>query len=281
MHALVENFLEETLLIWWAWIAVIAFVIETLFNGSRDHSFCGILLNVGSAFLVSVSSFVLGPLAMMCSYFLARHFGSGLITLNIFTGETVPAQIACLLLYVLIKDFFYYFWHRCQHKVGVLWDIHAVHHSDIAFNATTYLRQHWLNSPVQSFFVTIPMTLLFNLPPVTMFDTALVINIWLFFAHMNLRLELGRLSWIATGPQLHRLHHSCKPEHADTNFAQYFPIWDVLFGTYLHPKKGEFPPTGLSSGERIETLNALIFSPFQKWFGKIRTVLRLKSSLVG
>jgi len=271
MHALVEEFLEETPLTYWACVAVGGFVIETVFNGIRGCSFRGLVLNAGSGFLVCVSSFVLGPLAVMCSYFLARHFGDGLIVLNIFTEETIPAQIACLLLYVLIKDFFFYFWHRCQHKIGVLWDIHAVHHSDTAFNATTYLRQHWLNIPMQSFFVTIPMTLLFDLPPVTMFDASLVIAIWLFFTHMNVRLELGFLSWVITGPQLHRLHHSCMPEHVDTNFAQYFPIWDVLFGTYLHPRKGEFPPTGLASGERIENLGALVFSPFQKWCGKIRT----------
>lgn len=118
------------------------------------------------------------------------------------------------------------------------------------------------------------MTLLFNLPPVTMFDAALVIAIWLFFTHMNIRLQLGCLSWVVTGPQLHRLHHSCMPEHTDTNFAQYFPIWDVFFGTYLHPKKGEFPPTGLASGERIENLAALLFSPFPKWRRRIAHLAR-------
>ena len=275
MHALAENFLEDTFITYWACIAVGGLVIETVCNGNSGHSFRSILLNVGSGFLVCVSSFVLGPLTIMCSYFLARRFGNGLITLNIFTEEAVPAQIACLLLYILIKDFFFYFWHRCQHKVGVLWDIHAVHHSDTAFNVTTYLRQHWLNGPVQGFFVTISMTLLFKLPAVTMFDAALVIAIWLFFTHMNIRLQLGCLSWVVTGPQLHRLHHSCKPEHIDTNFAQYFPIWDVLFGTYHHPKKGEFPPTGLASGERIESLSTLIFSPFHKWCRKIRTACQI------
>jgi sterol desaturase/sphingolipid hydroxylase (fatty acid hydroxylase superfamily) len=270
MHALVASFLEETPLVYWACIALGGFLIETAFNGHRGRSFRNILLNIGSGFMACVSVFVIGPLITMCGYFTARHFGSGLISLNILTRETVPAQIACLVLYILIRDFFYYFWHRCQHTVGFLWDIHAVHHSDTAFNVTTYIRQHWLNIPVQDLFVTIPMTLLFKLPPVTMFDVSLVVSIWLFFTHMNLRLQLGWLSWVVTGPQLHRLHHSCKPEHMDTNFAQYFPIWDVLFGTYRHPKKGEFPPTGLASGERIDNVGTLLFSPFQKWRRRMR-----------
>ena len=48
---------------------------------------------------------------------------------------------------------------------------------------------------------------------------------------------------------------------ADKNFAAYFPIWDVLFGTYWHPRKGEFPPTGLHSGERIESIWLLLVWP--------------------
>lgn len=269
MHALVEEFLEQTPLVYWAGIAAAGFLIETALNGNRGQSLRGTLLNIGSGFLLCVSIFVLGPLATMFGYFLARHFGSGLITLNIFNGETTLAQVGCLLLYILVRDFFFYFWHRCQHKVGFLWDLHAVHHSDSAFNVTTNLRQHWLNAPANDLFVTIPMTLLFKLPPVTMFDISLVISVWLFFAHMNVRLQLGRWSWLVTGPQLHRLHHSCEREHMDTNFAQYFPIWDVLFGTYRHPKKGEFPPTGLGSGERIDSLDTLVFSPFKKWHRKV------------
>lgn len=224
MHALVEGFLEETPLVYWACIALGGFLIETAINGYRGHSFRSILLNIGSGFLACISIFVIGPLTTMSGYFMASHFGSGLISLNIFNEETVPGQIAFLLLYILIRDFFFYFWHRCQHTVGFLWDIHAVHHSDTVFNVTTYVRQHWINGPVQDFFVTIPMTLLFKLPPVTMFDISLVVSIWLFFAHMDVRLQLGCLSWVVTGPQLHRLHHSCKGEHMDTNFAQYFPI---------------------------------------------------------
>jgi sterol desaturase/sphingolipid hydroxylase (fatty acid hydroxylase superfamily) len=269
MHALFESLLDETPLVLWASIAFGGLVLETIVNGYRGHSLRSILLNIGSGLLACVSILVIGPLTTMVGYFVARHFGNGLITLNIFTEETVLAQTACLLLYILIRDFFFYFAHRCQHTVGFLWDIHAVHHSDTAFNVTTYVRQHWLNGAVQDLLVTLPMALLFNLPPVTMFDVSLVISVWLFFAHMNVRLQLGWLSWVVTGPQLHRLHHSSKPEHMDTNFAQYFPIWDVVFGTYLHPKKGEFPPTGLSSGERIDNAAALLFSPFHKWRRRI------------
>ena len=59
-----------------------------------------------------------------------------------------------------------------------------------------------------------------------------------FFHSLELRIQLGRWSWVAGAPQVHRIHHSRLPQHADKNFAAYFPIWDVLFGTYWHPREG-------------------------------------------
>ena len=66
------------------------------------------------------------------------------------------------------------------------------------------------------------------------------------------------------GPQIHRIHHSRMPQHLDRNFAAYFPIWDVIFGTYYHPKPAEFPATGVS-GTRIESVWGLSTYPFYQW----------------
>ena len=64
-------------------------------------------------------------------------------------------------------------------------------------------------------------------------------------AHTNVRAGYGFFSLFITGPQYHRIHHSNHPEHIDKNFAQLFPLWDVIFGTAWRPKAGEFPATGL------------------------------------
>ena len=44
---------------------------------------------------------------------------------------------------------------------------------------------------------------------------------------------------------MHRIHHSIAPEHIDKNFAAATPIWDVLFGTAVGPKNGDWLPTGI------------------------------------
>jgi sterol desaturase/sphingolipid hydroxylase (fatty acid hydroxylase superfamily) len=39
------------------------------------------------------------------------------------------------------------------------------------------------------------------------------------FPHMNIRLELGPLTRVILGLQVHRIHHSVQSEHFNTNFA--------------------------------------------------------------
>ena len=84
------------------------------------------------------------------------------------------------------------------------------------------------------------------------------------FPHMNIRLELGPLTRLILGPQLHRIHHSVYREHFNTNFAGAFPVWDLVFGTYRAPGRGEFPPTGLpETPGRPSPLHALLWPMYR------------------
>jgi sterol desaturase/sphingolipid hydroxylase (fatty acid hydroxylase superfamily) len=69
---------------------------------------------------------------------------------------------------------------------------------------------------------------------------------WGFFNHANIRLSLGPLTSIFSGPQWHRLHHAIDPDCRDRNFAAYFPILDIVFGTYRAPRQDEYPATGVT-----------------------------------
>jgi hypothetical protein len=86
-----------------------------------------------------------------------------------------------------------------------------------------------------------------------------------FSNHMNFKFGLGRFSWLLVTPQNHRIHHSRLEEHVEKNFAAFFPLWDVIFGTYYAPKKNEYPPTGLASGEHVTTFRQALFLPFLIW----------------
>ena len=43
-------------------------------------------------------------------------------------------------------------------------------------------------------------------------------------------------------PVFHRWHHTALEEGGNTNFAGTFPLWDLLFGTFLMPA-GKLPET--------------------------------------
>ena len=149
----------------------------------------------------------------------------------------------------------------------ILWSIHAVHHSDNGFDATTYLRQHWLESFLQSVLLNIPLMLVFDLPNLSILGASILIRGWGFIMHLNIPLQLGSWSWVVAGPQLHRLHHSAIPQHSDINFASFLPLLDVAFGSYRAPAKDEFPPTGLAYDNNMETENLhwIVMGPFRSW----------------
>lgn len=184
--------------------------------------------------------------------------------LTVERGADVWHQLLTALLFVLVVDFFYYWFHRLQHT-RLLWWQHRLHHSDQAVNATTTNRHHWSEEALRGVLLWLPIGLLVEVEPTTLSLLALGFAAWGIFIHANLRIELGILTPVVSGPQYHRIHHSVWPEHLDRNFAAYFPIWDILFGTYVSPASGQFPPTGLAQGEssREDWRSALLAYPGQ------------------
>jgi sterol desaturase/sphingolipid hydroxylase (fatty acid hydroxylase superfamily) len=45
----------------------------------------------------------------------------------------------------------------------------------------------------------------------------------------------GPLGWIFATPELHRLHHSSRPDELDNNYGDSLIVWDRLFGTFRLP----------------------------------------------
>ena len=168
-------------------------------------------------------------------------------------------------LYIFSADFFFYWYHRAQHNIPALWKVHELHHSDGQLNATTTHRTFWLETILQKIFIVMPAVFVVHIESAA-FPLILGIMVsWLHFTHSNIRLQLGPLTPIICGPQLHRLHHSIKPEHLDKNFAQFFPLFDIIFGTYVKPQKDEFPPTGTKDMESDVSYSMAVLSPFPYW----------------
>lgn len=226
------------------------------------------------SFALSMIYFVTRPFVIyLPTYYISepiiRYFGHPIFSadLDALAGTSVVAQEMrhWLLPFipVFIADFFYYWMHRSQHTFEPLWAVHKLHHMEYSLCAITSSRHHWLESVLRIFFIDIPVAALFSVTAGKGMFLAILLTYWGFFIHANIRLQFGPLTRVFGGPQLHRLHHSLQPEHFDRNFAAFFPIWDILFGTYCHPKPHEWSRTGMADGERVDTIWRGLWLPFE------------------
>lgn len=133
---------------------------------------------------------------------------------------------------VLLSDFFVYWGHRLQHRVPILWRIHAVHHSAEHLDWLAAHREHPLDTIYQMSLINLPAFLL-GFPVATLAGLIAFRGLWAIYIHSNVRLPIGPLRWIVGAPELHHWHHD-RDQHAG-NYANLSPLMDLLFGTYQCP----------------------------------------------
>ena len=218
--------------------------------------------------------------AAMGAAALARHWGfnPGLFDLRFAQGRGMLALFAAVWVSAIVGDFFFYWYHRTLHKFHILWQIHKMHHMDENLDVLTIFRDNWLDTVGSSIFSALPLALLFKLDNLDPGEIGLLAGIGatalstlLTLGHMNVRLQLGKASLFFCSPQLHRIHHSRLPQHYDKNFAVVLPLWDFLFGTYYHPARDEFPPTGVPGETDFQSFwEAQIFT-LREWWKMFRT----------
>lgn len=148
----------------------------------------------------------------------------------------LPAQLALLL---LAGDAGRYWGHRLAHELPLLWRFHAVHHSPKRLYFFNAVRQHPVD---KAWFMASEL-----LVPILLGAHG---EVWaLYFAvtavcgfaqHTNADLRLGPLYWIFNVVEMHRWHHSRRPEESDHNYGNNLIVYDRLFGTCFHPEaRGE------------------------------------------
>ncbi|MCP1471744.1 sterol desaturase/sphingolipid hydroxylase (fatty acid hydroxylase superfamily) [Sphingobium sp. OAS761] len=154
---------------------------------------------------------------------------------------------------LLLHDMWFYWAHRIEHRVPVLWEFHKLHHSDERMNCSTWARDHFLQASWIAIFPAFTLGLIFDLDAVQAGQSALLatlfLSLWSMFYHSAIRISLPWLDRVLVTPQVHRIHHSRLAAHHDRNFADIFPLFDIMFGTYHRPRSDERLDTGLGDGE--------------------------------
>ena len=151
------------------------------------------------------------------------------------------------LAYLVVVDFAMYWLHRAQHRIGLWWALHALHHSQRSMTFWTDDRNHLLDMVITDAVLAF-VALAVGVPPGQFVMIVVVSRSLESLAHANVRLGFGRVGeWLLVSPRFHRIHHAIGLGHEGRahgwNFAVLFPVWDHLFGT-AHPSR-EFPATGI------------------------------------
>jgi sterol desaturase/sphingolipid hydroxylase (fatty acid hydroxylase superfamily) len=208
----------------------------------------GRFINIVIGIVVSVFAFFCTALIAWLAGMMWRDGLIGLVVPG-WRGDGLAGFALSVIAYGVAWDFFQYWFHRWQHVSRILWPSHRVHHSDDSVNTTSALRRSVLELFLIFTFILVPTVMVAGVDEVAAPIAFAVFYGWGFFNHANVRLSLGPLTPLFSGPQWHRIHHGIDPEYRDRNFAAYFPIFDILFGTYRAPRKDEYPSTGVTDSD--------------------------------
>jgi sterol desaturase/sphingolipid hydroxylase (fatty acid hydroxylase superfamily) len=143
---------------------------------------------------------------------------------------------------VAIGELGFYWGHRLTHEIPFLWRFHSIHHSPERLYFLLSSRAHPFDNVFTRLCGLVPVYVLGVASPLTpqggLVATliVLIMTVWGFFIHSNMRIRLGPLEWLFATPAFHHWHHT-RDDHKDHNYAANLPVMDWLFGTFYLPDK--------------------------------------------
>jgi sterol desaturase/sphingolipid hydroxylase (fatty acid hydroxylase superfamily) len=169
---------------------------------------------------------------------------------ELWLGVTDKPLIS-FIVYLIVLDFFDYWYHRAQHQFNWWWGLHSLHHSQRNMNLWSDNRNHLLDDFFRDVYIAV-IALAIGVPPAQYVLLVAASRALQSLQHANVRIHFGAIAErLLVSPCYHRLHHAIGVGHESQgkgtlgghNFAVLFPIWDILFGTARFGKT--FEATGV------------------------------------
>ncbi len=127
-------------------------------------------------------------------------------------------------------DLLSYWYHRCSHRINILWAGHVTHHSSDRYNFSNGFRTSLFQGINRiAFWSILP---LFGFTPAVLVITLKISGLYDFLLHTEYVRRLGFLEKVLITPSHHRVHHGQNDIFIDKNYGSTFVIWDKLFGTF-------------------------------------------------
>ena len=221
--------------------ALIIILLERFFPYEKNQKFLREGFVDDFILYTLVQSYALG---IVISYIIQFIDGqTNLSRLHIISGWPIWLQI---LFFLVVHDFYIYWFHRYQHNSKIFWRIHEAHHSNKNIDWLAGSRSHALEILINQTIEFAPIVLLGAAPEVAVIK-GLIDAVWGMYIHSNIDIDTGRLQYFINGPEMHRWHHADKDSEAyNTNFSTKLAIWDWMFGTAYFPKDKKPIAYGLS-----------------------------------
>ena len=205
----------------------------------------------GYAVKDTATSLTMGIGSIVC------NLGWGLATVAAVAGVhavspwRIGSSAASWIVLFVAYDFCYYWEHRANHRVRILWASHVVHHSSRHYNLSTALRQTW--TWVGNTLFILPLALA-GFPAYMIFATASMNLLYQFWIHTERIGTLWRpIELVMNTPSHHRVHHGSNQGYLDKNYGGVFIVFDRLFRSF--EPEGEPVQFGLT--KNISTFNPL------------------------
>lgn len=169
---------------------------------------------------------------------------------DLWSGVT-DIPLVAFFVYLVVFDFFDYWYHRAEHQFNWWWGLHSLHHSQRHMNLWSDNRNHLLDDLIRDIYMA-AIALVIGVEPSQYVLLIMASRMLQSLQHANVRLHFGAIGErILVSPRYHRLHHAIGIGHESQgkgtlggcNFAVLFPIWDILFRTARFDK--DFVATGV------------------------------------
>jgi sterol desaturase/sphingolipid hydroxylase (fatty acid hydroxylase superfamily) len=184
------------------------------------------------------------------------------------TGAWIASPAVRVVGAFLLLDLSFYYWHRVNHRLPILWRFHNVHHVDPDLDVSTALRFHFGEVALSAAFRAVQV-LLIGPPAVAYVAYEFVFQANTLFHHSNVRLPLAlerALNWLLVTPRMHGIHHSQVQGETNSNYSVVFPWWDWLHRSLVLGIRQREIAVGVPGYARPEDnrLRTVLVLPFQR-----------------
>jgi sterol desaturase/sphingolipid hydroxylase (fatty acid hydroxylase superfamily) len=170
---------------------------------------------------------------------------------------------AQLLWGLLFYTFMDYWTHRALHSVDRLWWFHAVHHDTPQMHIMKSGRLHAGEELFAALLRPVPLLLLGA--PAEVLVWMELLSVFLGnLVHSNIDQRFP--SWahyVLPTVQLHNLHHAADRRYQDSNYSGFWPVWDVIFGSFNHPDRSTLGELGIERSPVPQGFLQQVLFPFR------------------